>query len=249
MAGALRFVAHRVLLAFLLFTLVFPSLPCGRGLPAAAATPGPDPFELAVVLEELHAHIEASRLNYEVGNHAFAARHALHPLQELWGRVEAQLPQHLRESVRAGLDRIEQAARQPSQPEKFGEALERFVRGPLAEAKGLVPVPAGEEDAFWARVMEELLDEAAEEYREGVSEGHIANLEEYQDARGFAARAVALYHRHGRHFYPSARTELAGALEDLARAIQELADPAAVDTLVARARKLLASAAYRATGV
>ena len=136
-------------------------------------------FFTAVSMVEAHAILAV-----ELSGSASAAEHLMHPAQELFKELLPELERRKLPGFIPALDALAAAItqRKPA-PEvkaelaKLSHAL-TATRGPLM-AKAEIAVP----------VALRLMRKAVNEYAEGVKDGKIAELEEYQDAWGITATA------------------------------------------------------------
>lgn len=184
--------ARAGVLAGVVLALALGGPPLAGGEPQATD----EQVKFAVNAEMVKGHLLVSRELYGMGREAWAARHARHPVEELWSLLQGPLSRvssDLAKRIGALLEkpRHEIAARVPA---KQYEATVRAVFAALDDAVArIVPSPARNSLPFRVRVVLEVLEHVEEEYAEGMKEGRVASIAEYQDAYGFFQRGRALY--------------------------------------------------------
>lgn len=141
-----------------------------------------DDTELVATLYEMLGHLEASRANLERGNWALAQAHAAHPTAEYWASVEAALTARNLASVRTVLDEYLEATKQQandaaSRNDTARQAVQNVIRTIVDES----PEP----NVTRAAALALLAESTATEFSEGVENGRIVNVEEFQDSWGF----------------------------------------------------------------
>ena len=127
----------------------------------------------------IQGHLWVAAQLVEAGEMDLGAKHAKHPAQEVYQEL---LPFFHRIGSSGFADELDTMSRQFHNPRQanFHASYQRVmtVIDDITAAQDL-------DDAakFW--VARTLIEQAAVEYRAGVVEGEIADLQEYQDARGF----------------------------------------------------------------
>ena len=107
-----------------------------------------------------------------------SAMHMAHPGEELLEDLAPLLEAQGLPGLDAEIEAMEHASHGGDPQAASDAALARI--GEIRTALGASPAQRFE-------AMTAVLRQAAEEYGEGVSDGAVANLDEYQDARGFVA--------------------------------------------------------------
>lgn len=134
-------------------------------------------------LEMIRGHLLVGAELIEAGRWADALPHFLHPEEEIYGSIRDQLKTFNVAPFQAALKSLSQTVKA-----KNKEAYAR-ARAALDErlAAAETAVKAKEENGtyFVLETALEVLQQAADEYEEAVQKGRIANVVEYQDARGF----------------------------------------------------------------
>jgi hypothetical protein len=144
--------------------------------------------------EYIKGHLEQAISNKQAGNLELTIAHSGHPIEEVFTLMEGPLseesPQRAAD-LKAALEALPTAA--------TSDALQAFtdkvneINGMLDEA---VTVFAGDEATELGSVViviSNLLETAELEYGEGVADGEIVEMIEYQDASAFIGRANALF--------------------------------------------------------
>ena len=180
---------------------------------AKAAPPASDAFlEFVVAVEETKGHLLVSQELYSAGHRGRAALHAAHPVQEIGNRlvapvkrVDPALAKRVHAAMKAPGREIEDqvsAARYETTVARTFALLETAI-------EAVVPEPQRTDLGFRARVLAMLMRSLVREYEEGVKDGRVTQLVEYQDAYGFFKRAQSLM----RALVPTARAKNAPATQ------------------------------------
>jgi len=134
-------------------------------------------------IEMIRGHLLVGAELIEAGRWADALPHFLHPEEEIYGSIRDQLKTFNIAPFQVALKSLSQTVKA-----KNKEAYVR-ARAALDErlAAAETAVKAKEENGtyFVLETALEVLQQAADEYEEAVEKGRIANVVEYQDARGF----------------------------------------------------------------
>jgi hypothetical protein len=141
-------------------------------------------------IEMIRGHLLVGAELIEAGRWADALPHFLHPEEEIYGSIRDQLKTFNIAPFQVALKSLSQTVKA-----KNKEAYVR-ARAALDErlAAAETAVKSKEENGtyFVLETALEVLQQAADEYEEAVSKGRIANVVEYQDARGFVLEADRL---------------------------------------------------------
>ena len=168
----------------------------GHGAAAPAATSGgegdegaagaaqlPPALHLYRGIEMIRGHLLVGGEPIEAGRWADALPHFLHPEEEIYASLRDNLKTFSIAPFQVALKSLSQTVKA-----KNKEAYVR-ARTTLEErlAAAEMAVKAKEENGtyFVLETALEVLQQAADEYAEAVEKGRIANVVEYQDARGF----------------------------------------------------------------
>ncbi len=125
-----------------------------------------------------------------------ALAHVLHPIEEIYSNIEDQLANQnstLNQTLSATLQNLSSTVTNAtlsdveSQIDHINILLNNSVQA-------IVPSSEFESNpAFNASVAARLLDTAGHEYEEGVENGTVKAIVEYQDAQGFIYRAESIF--------------------------------------------------------
>jgi hypothetical protein len=141
-------------------------------------------------IEMIRGHLLVGAELIEAGRWADALPHFLHPEEEIYASIRDQLKSFNIAPFQVALKSLSQTVKA-----KNKEAYAR-ARAALDErlAAAETAVKAKEENGtyFVLETALEVLQQAADEYEEAVEKGRIANVVEYQDARGFVFEADRL---------------------------------------------------------
>jgi hypothetical protein len=162
-----------------------------------------DVFNLSTVWE-IKGHLFQAIENKKDGNITLTSAHASHPIAELYSLIEDDIKAYNLDLA----NNIEK--RLKALPSKAVGSLDEF-KNETSEVESLIidtihsiiPLDKRESLGFHLQVMVNVLDEASIEYAEGVEEGKVANIIEYQDAQGFVIIA-----------YNEFRDEIKGMIKD-----------------------------------
>ncbi len=182
--------------------------------------------------EFIKGHLEQAVANKESGNIELAIAHAGHPIEEVFTLMEEPLsdanPQ-LAADLKAKLTALPNAANSDT-----SLAFEQKVTEIVDLIDEAVEAVAGEdiEVATVVVVISNLLETAEHEYEEGVENGQIKEMIEYQDASAFISRANALFETVKADIDEHEAEEIEGFLEQLVNSVNAKADPSDIETLV-----------------
>ena len=127
----------------------------------------------------IQGHLWVAAQLVEAGEMDLGAKHAKHPAQEVYQEL---LP-FFRQIGSAGFaDELDAMSQQFHSANK-GDFLTSYLR--VMAVINAIVADQGLDDAAKLRVARALIAQADIEYRAGVVGGEIADLQEYQDARGF----------------------------------------------------------------
>ena len=162
----------------------------------SASGQAPDPLlAFAVTVEEAKGHLLVSQELYAAGQRGRAALHAAHPVQEIGNRLVGPIRRvdpALADGVRAGLKAPGRDLERAVPTVRYAETVANTLAQLDAARDRVLPASRRADLAFQARVLGGLLRALAREYEEGVKDGRLTQLVEYQDAYGFFKRAQAL---------------------------------------------------------
>jgi hypothetical protein len=163
---------------------------------ASATAQAPDSLVVfAVAVEESKGHLVVSRELYAGGDRGRAALHAAHPVQEIGNRliapvkrVDSALAERLRVALKAPGGDIEQRV----SASRYSDTVATTFSVLDSALERVIPAPQRTDLGFQTRVLATLIRALVEEYEEGVKDGRVTQVVEYQDAYGFFRRAQEL---------------------------------------------------------
>lgn len=172
----------------------------------AAAQSDDNTVEFMSNIEMMKGHLEQAVANKKTGNDTLTLAHVLHPIAELYDLIEVKLAtadSNLNNTLATSLSELSKnvekldSSQFTSETDKVNEILDKVNK---------LIVPA-DNSTLNLVVVSNLLDTANSEYEEGVQDGAIKEIIEYQDARGFISRADSLFNRTSSMLNQSMKTE------------------------------------------
>ena len=163
---------------------------------ATASGPNATLVEFASNMEQIRGHLDQALANKKSGNNTLAQAHTLHPVEEVYSRIEGQLAKQnstLNQTLSAALKNLSASATNGTAQEF--ESQTDHVNTLLDNSMQAIVAPASEfnNTTFNASVAARLLDTAGHEYEEGVTNGTVKAIVEYQDAQAFIHRAEIVF--------------------------------------------------------
>jgi hypothetical protein len=147
--------------------------------------------EILVVLAQMQGHLLVAQELLSRGNTQAAEPHVGHPVDELYGSLEAVIAKGRLQPFRDSLEVLRQQVRlAPTSP---GTALKMVkAQQALQAATATVAPSLNRQPQLLLAVTRQLALSAASEYEAAVADDRIAETIEYQDARGFLLQAQRL---------------------------------------------------------
>jgi len=183
----------------------------GEGEEAGAARPGEEDAEFLTDLAYVEGHLRVGVALYEAGAAHMAKTHMKHPEDEIYADLRPQLESHGAEQFDGELAELAEAVEGGASVEAAKEAFAE-VEHEIAEARERVG--GGEAARLKAVVL--IVREAAAEYNEGVKDGKVVEMHEYQDAWGFVQAARAMTDELAESSRPEVQEAVAAILEQFA---------------------------------
>jgi hypothetical protein len=143
----------------------------------------PAGLHLARGIEMIRGHLLVGGELVEAGRWADALPHFLHPEEEIYGSLRNDLKAFGIGPFQTALKSLSQTVKAKNK-EAYARAR-AAVEERLAAAESAVLAKEENKSYFVLEAALETLQQAADEYEEAVEKGRIANVVEYQDARGF----------------------------------------------------------------
>jgi len=155
----------------------------GEGGEGGGGAELPAGLHLARGIEMIRGHLLIGGELIEAGRWADALPHFLHPEEEIYASLRNDLKTFNLGSFQTALKSLSQTVKAKNK-EAYARAR-ATVEERLAAAESAVLAKEENKPYFVIETALETLQQAANEYEEAVEKGRIANVVEYQDARGF----------------------------------------------------------------
>jgi hypothetical protein len=154
-------------------------------------------IKFAANAEMIKGHIGKAIENKEASNLELAKAHAGHPIAEhytvlepLINQTDPQLSGELKQSLTSLVDRVEDMS-----VLQFKLEADKTLKLLDQAYSEVIPEAQNNDIKFSARTVIGLVTQATEEYEEGVKDGKIVQVVEYQDAQAFVGRAEAVFNQ------------------------------------------------------
>ncbi|MFC4454978.1 hypothetical protein [Deinococcus sonorensis] len=199
-----------------------------------------DAVKFSATLAQMLGHYDASVMSLQARNLDSARKHATHPANELYDLIKADLTPALRTQFQADYTRLNTLlhAAVPNTTQ-FQSALKTF-EAHTQQAQALVPAVTRTDPKFIARVISRVAGSAQSEYEEGVEQGKVINLNEYQDAQTYLARAQRWLSSNSARLPADQGGQTATALQAARAVILRKGEASALATQIRRAQTELA---------
>jgi hypothetical protein len=156
----------------------------------AAQNASPDEaFLLRMLLIKGHLRVGRELIQQNRWNDALP--HYLHPVEEIYKELAPGLAERKIAPFDKDLEALAALVKAKNRPTEVAKA-QTALQAKLDAAAGSITAETRQRPAFTLAVAEKLLDTAADEYKEALEGGRIANPVEYQDSRGFVWTAEEL---------------------------------------------------------
>lgn len=167
-------------------------------------------------IEMIRGHLLVGAELIEAGRWADALPHFLHPEEEIYGSIRDQLKSFNVAPFQAALKSLSQTVKAKNK-EAYARARAALDER-LTAAEAAVKAKEANGTYFVLETALEVLQQAADEYEEAVEKNRIANVVEYQDARGFVLEVDRLVGT----VMPAASTKNAEAAKALQASLGDL---------------------------
>ncbi|MDQ5869389.1 MAG: hypothetical protein M3530_06630, partial [Thermoproteota archaeon] len=173
----------------------------------AAAQSDDKAVEYVSNIEQMKGHLEQAVANKKEGNDTLTLAHVLHPIAELYDLIEVKLAtadSNMNNTLVTSLNELSKnvpkldSSQFIAETGKVNEMLDKAIKLIVPEDNSTLNLV----------VVSNLLDTANAEYEEGVKDGAIKEIVEYQDARGFISRADSLFNKTSSMLNESMKTEV-----------------------------------------
>lgn len=149
-----------------------------------------------------------------------AEPHMGHPIEELYGDIEAELPERGVEDFKPDLNQLHDivatAPEAPEIPEQYATVIQK-----IDQAIAILPETKSQSPKFVLDSINGILATADEEYAAGILDGKIVEIIEYQDSRGFVNYVENLYQTIAEQMqqnHPEAHQTIAANIDQLKQA-------------------------------
>ncbi|MGF1600852.1 MAG: hypothetical protein ACFCU8_02330 [Thermosynechococcaceae cyanobacterium] len=145
-----------------------------------------------VSLGLMKGHMRVAKELIDLGQYDEAEPHIGHPVEELYGDIEAGLAERKVKDFKATLNQLHDLIKsKPQDPQVavlYAESLQK-IEGAIAA----LPAEKRESPQFVLSSINDMLTVAADEYGAAIADNKFVELVEYQDSRGFVVYASELY--------------------------------------------------------
>ena len=159
-------------------------------------------------IEQIIGHIKMAEFNKNINNNTLAYNHTSHPIEEVLSLVTipiSNIDKKLNETYFKDLYTLSALVNPPSSltssipsststtKEAFSKQAQSSIDLSNAVIKTVIPAKTLNTTNHNATVIQNLLNTSKEEYEEGVKDGKIVSMLEYQDGTAFMDRAYFLF--------------------------------------------------------
>jgi hypothetical protein len=151
--------------------------------------------DFAANIEYIKGHLAQAIENKRAGENTLAIAHAGHPIGEVYSLMAPEIVEHDSELDAELKDSLTKLANEISslQTEQVESQVAQIDKLLDTSKSAVIPEAERSDADFNARVIISLLGTAELEYEEGVSDGRVVEMIEYQDSAAFIARAQSTY--------------------------------------------------------
>lgn len=142
-------------------------------------------------LRQMRGHLDAAQELYVAGEHQHVLEHIRHPVEEVYGDIEAELSKREHPGFIAELTALE-ATYSAGKPDAEIAAAFAKVVSAIAAAEATIAKSKLETPSFILDTVALLLRSAALEYKEAYEQMRLTNVIEYHDGRGFVREARSM---------------------------------------------------------
>ena len=189
---------------------------------------------------QIRGHLNASIMNKEIGNGTLALAHASHPVAEVYALIAqpvANANSTLNQTLYASLLELPELVGNSTTQEYINKAI---LAANIVDQSSKEVIPESDKNnaTFNLMVIGNLLNVAAEEYEEAITNGSITAMVEYQDSQAFIQQAESLLQSlNSTNQEVASQTQILNPLfASLNQKIDEIANPedvkAAIDEII-----------------
>jgi len=193
---------------------------------SAVADTGDSDVQFVANAEMIKGHMAKAVANKEDNETSLAKAHATHPVAEHYQVLQATIEAHdaqLNSQLKTSLEGLGgkvdtmTVSDFKAETEKISAMLDQAV-------SKVIPQTEAKDVQFNAKVMIALLKQLSQEYEEGVQNGKVVAMVEYQDAQAFRVRADTIFNLTGSELTPHEKDNAAGFFADLKSSMNNLED-------------------------
>ncbi len=186
-------------------------------------------------IEQIKGHIEQAEENRNNNNNTLAYVHTTHPIDEVVGLITIPLNNtepKLNDTYINELYSLSNLASPSnnSTNEEFGEQAQSSMDLSDKVIATVIPVATLNDTNHNITVIQDLLTTFQEEYAEGVKDGKIVMMLEYQDGSAFINRADDIFNN--TKSITTERDEISALFNNLTSSAQQLKDPSEINPTV-----------------
>jgi hypothetical protein len=186
-------------------------------------------------IEQIKGHIEQAEENRNNNNNTLAYVHTTHPIEEVVGLITIPLNNtepKLNDTYVSELYSLSNLASSSnnSTNEEFGEQAQSSIDMSNKVIATVIPVATLNDTNHNITVIQDLLTTFQEEYTEGVKDGKIIMMLEYQDGLAFVSRANDIFNN--TKSITTERDEISALFTNLTNSAQQLKDPSGINPTV-----------------
>jgi hypothetical protein len=183
-------------------------------------------------IEQIIGHIQQAQFNKNANNDTLALSHTLHPIEEVLTLVTIPLSNadsSLNATYSNNLHGLSTSVTNSTQ-EQFGEQAQSSIDLSNQVISTVIPAETLNNTDHNITVIQDLLTIAVEEYAEGVQNGQIVMMLEYQDGSAFVDRASDLFNK--TKSIVNEREEISTLFGNLTTSFQQLRDVSEIESTV-----------------
>ena len=186
-------------------------------------------------IEQIKGHIEQAEENRNNNNNSLAYVHTTHPIEEVVGLITIPLNNtepKLNDTYINALYSLSNLASPSnnSTNEEFGKQAQSSIDLSNKVISTVIPVATLNDTNHNITVIQDLLTTFQEEYAEGVKDGKIIMMLEYQDGSAFVSRANDIFNN--TKSITTERDEISALFSNLTSSAQQLKNPSEINPTV-----------------
>ncbi|HAC62752.1 MAG TPA: hypothetical protein DCF68_04265 [Cyanothece sp. UBA12306] len=140
----------------------------------------------------MKGHLMVAQELIESGKPEEAEPHIGHPVEELYGDIESELPQRKVADFKSELNQFHDLVKTAPKSDKIKTEYDSSMVT-IDQAIAAIPETKLQSPELILPVLNRLLETANAEYKAAIADGKIVELIEYQDSRGFVLYGDQLY--------------------------------------------------------